>query len=241
MPPNRRDLTSDIGRLLREERERKALTQQEFARRTGRSQQWLSRVERGATAPTTAAVQELFALLGGQLRVQVVPLEADLDAQIDELIHVTEEDRLWSIERHDLVRDRLADVPRVLTGRLAAFLPGAPVPAEALEIAIAEADIDALAAVLSRLTCIRWSERWREFRGYDTDPRHPGALSWLVGSNELRVEVAPTLPRSVTIRIGDHHLSVRPLAELKACDAELAAVMRRVRDRLARAGGPEPG
>lgn len=237
------DLARELGELLRVEREKRRLTQREFAERTGITQQRLSRVERGASALTTESAQRLFAALGLRLRVSVTPLEADLDAEIDRLIGTSDGDRLDFLDWHGLVTGALAEVPYVFTGRLAAFLQGAPVPASRYEIAIAESDVDSLDRVVGRLNCLRWDERWREYCNYLISPRRPGPMRWLCGVTELTVDVEPVPPAALTIEVGGRPLRVRPLAELEARDRELAAIMCRVRTRYparGTAGAPEP-
>lgn len=236
-----RNLSQEIGRLLREEREKAAWTQLAFAKQVNTSQQWLSKVERGTAAPTTATVERLFAALGMKLRVTVVPLEADLDERIDALASASDEDRADVIRRHSVMLSRLAGVRYVFNGRLAAFLQGAPVPAKRLELAITAADLAALSAAIRTINCLRWDERWRDFSNYDVDPLRPGPMRWLSGWTELVIEVFPELPASLTIQVGGRLLPVRPLVELETTDAELATIMARVRQRRGIAAGPGAG
>jgi hypothetical protein len=57
------------------------------------SQQWISKVERGAAGVSLDLVGRLFAGLGKQLRVEVVPLGADMDAEIDQGVAITAAER----------------------------------------------------------------------------------------------------------------------------------------------------
>jgi len=58
------DMRRLVGQNLRRIRERKGLTQERFAKISGFSQQYLSRVERGHRNPTVVTVHELAVALG---------------------------------------------------------------------------------------------------------------------------------------------------------------------------------
>ncbi len=62
-------LAKRVGRLLRIEREKRALTQRGLARRVGTSQQCVSRVEAGRFAASTDLLERLFDAIDLQLDV----------------------------------------------------------------------------------------------------------------------------------------------------------------------------
>lgn len=58
------DMRKIVGRNVRHFREEKGLTQEQFAERSGFSQQYLSGLERGHRNPTVVTVYELATALG---------------------------------------------------------------------------------------------------------------------------------------------------------------------------------
>jgi len=58
------DMRSLVGQNVRRIREKKGLTQEEFAERSGFSQQYISGLERGQRNPTVITVYELATALG---------------------------------------------------------------------------------------------------------------------------------------------------------------------------------
>src|SRR5690349_1400064 len=100
MPGEERTFTATIGLLVQNERARRQLSQARLAKLVGTSQQWLSRLERGSAAPTTVAVERVFAALGLQPRIEVDPLGAELDPEIDENLAISDEDRLALVETY---------------------------------------------------------------------------------------------------------------------------------------------
>lgn len=234
------DLSKEIGDLLRRERERRGLTQDGFAAEAGTTQQRLSRIERAATAATTSAVQRLFEALGLRLRVTAVPLEDD--DGIDGPAVTSEEEKVSLVEYCGFLLDSLAGIPYVLTGRVGAYLQGAPVPVSIVELAVADADLDRLGEVLTTVNCLRYDERWGLYCDYIIDPRRRGPLRWVAFDIEFTVEVEPVLSAAVTIQVGHRTLRVRSLAEIEARDPDLAEIMSGVRARLRRSGAaPVPG
>jgi transcriptional regulator with XRE-family HTH domain len=59
--------------LVREARKRAGLSQAELARRVGTTQSVISRLERGATAPSMQTISDLLRACGFDLEVRVVP------------------------------------------------------------------------------------------------------------------------------------------------------------------------
>ena len=83
--------------LVREARKRAALTQAELAKRTGTTQSVISRLERGATAPSMQSISELVRACGFELQVRMVP----------------HDDQDWSLVQQNL---RLSPTQRVRQG-----------------------------------------------------------------------------------------------------------------------------
>ena len=73
-------LAASIGRLLALERGRARLSQAALAARLHMTQQWISRVERGADGVSLHTVERLFRGLGRQLRFEVESLGPDRPA-----------------------------------------------------------------------------------------------------------------------------------------------------------------
>src|SRR5690349_9227735 len=73
----------DVGELLRIARARVGYDQRNLALRAGVSRTTVSRYETGALSPTVAALGQLLAVCGLQLRLQLEPLMAEVDARVD--------------------------------------------------------------------------------------------------------------------------------------------------------------
>ena len=65
----------DVGSVLREAREQQGLSQRRLALRAGTSQDAISRIERGAEAPTLERLGQLLLALGRRPVLGVEPLE----------------------------------------------------------------------------------------------------------------------------------------------------------------------
>ncbi|WP_194823608.1 helix-turn-helix domain-containing protein, partial [Micromonospora sp. S-DT3-3-22] len=128
-------LATEIAALLRRERGAQRLTQQQLADRAGTSQSAVARVERGGRVPSLDLVERLFAALGRQLAVTTEQLDSHLDAEMDKLAGRSTADRIDELGL-DRLLDRLGELPHLLTGGTAALLQGAPVPLDAVEIAV---------------------------------------------------------------------------------------------------------
>ena len=68
--------TLEIGRALREARERQGLSQRRLALRAGTSQDAISRIERGVEAPTLERFTQLMLVLGQQPVLSIEPSES---------------------------------------------------------------------------------------------------------------------------------------------------------------------
>jgi len=214
-------------------REEAVLTQVQLARRAGVARSTVAAFESGKHAPSLAAIDQLLAALGRQLRLDAEPMAADLDAEIDAAMTVPLGER---VERHagwvpDLLA-QLAGVPFVAEGSVAAFVQGAPLPVAALEIVMADGDLDALYRVLERTRARRWNDRWRDW-GYDPiDPRRDGVRRWMTMCGEVRLRVADELPTAIDMTVGAHRVAVRPLVEIEAEDPAVQRILARLRQRL---------
>lgn len=76
----------DVGDLLRVARQRAGLNQRLLAQRAGASQAQVARYESGSVSPTVATLDRLLAACGLQVRPQLEPLLADVDARVDALL-----------------------------------------------------------------------------------------------------------------------------------------------------------
>lgn len=75
----------DVGEVLRQARARAALDQRLLGVRAGTTQSAISAYETGRVSPTVTTLDRLLAACGLQLRVELEPLLADLDARVDAL------------------------------------------------------------------------------------------------------------------------------------------------------------
>jgi transcriptional regulator with XRE-family HTH domain len=223
-------LARRIGRLLRTERERASLTQEALAYRAGASQQCVSRFETGVTAPTTTMVDRLFAALGQQVRLDLEPLNADLDDQIARAKN--SDGALVAVMLHDLrfLLRKTPDLRYLIDGELAAALHGVPIRPSRYDLAVADRDLDEFADWLCSLpNCLRFSERWRDYRGYDIDPRHAGPLRWRTPFGELCARLLPELPAGVPVCVDGWEVPVRPLFDVERDEPQIARILARVR------------
>jgi transcriptional regulator with XRE-family HTH domain len=225
-------LAEAVGFILGAERNRAQLSQAQLAERLGVSQQWLSRVERGRVNASLATVQRLFAVLGKQLRVEAVPLRADMDIDIDRRLALTEEQRALDIGLHRILLDRLSAIPYAIAGPLAAFAQGAPIDSPSwIDIVVPDKDLDALADVMAKSFCMRWSAKWEDWGHGSTDPRDPGVPRWRIGLSDMRLQIVDQLPPTIAVRVGAQVLRVVPIAEIERADPWLHRLMTRWRQR----------
>jgi transcriptional regulator with XRE-family HTH domain len=70
-------MSTDVGELLRNARERHRLGQRELARLAGTSQAQISRIERGETSPSVQTLERVLAVMGEQLSLHSKPLRGN--------------------------------------------------------------------------------------------------------------------------------------------------------------------
>lgn len=232
---SRGSLASRVGWMFNHERAQRQMSQARAAQHLGASQQWISQVERGIIAPTTDTIERLFAIFDLKVILDVEPTGTGLralDEEIDEVRNLSDDERLAVVDSFRQAFDELAPVPWVVSGRLGAFLQGAPLRVFRLDLAVAEPDLDLLAGVFDSHECDRWNDGLLDYYGAPVHPRLPGPMRWLLGPNELRLEVADRLPASITVGVAGRYLPVRPLSDIEVRDPGVATVMRRVRTRV---------
>ncbi|HEY2948641.1 MAG TPA: helix-turn-helix domain-containing protein [Micromonosporaceae bacterium] len=222
-----RRLARDAGRLFAATRARAGLSQERAAERAGTTQQWLSRLERGRANPRLDQLARLFGAVGARLRLDTAALVEEPDPDL--LPDLSDEDRDALFGDYAYIFRVFAAVPHVIVGRVAALAQGIPVRPTRLDLALAERDLETARGAFDRLACLRWSERWQEFRNADGDPTRPGPMRWqIAGFVELRLDVGERLPSSIEVFVAERRLRVRPLAELAAMDPDVADVLRRI-------------
>jgi len=209
-------LVSLVGQALRQERERRQLTQEKLAILAEVSQATVARIERGDR--------------GVQATLGVEPLDAEIDAQIEALAGVSLHQRV-SETRIDRVRERLS-VPFVFDGPTAALLQGVPVPVNStVHLALCWEDADAFTTWLNANFAQRWNDRWEEFGYLRVDPREPGAHYWRTIPGDIRVRMCDALPTALTVRLDDREYPVVPLVEVVIDDPGTARLVERYRGR----------
>ena len=96
----------DAGRLVRDLRRERGLTQQQLAIRASTTTSAISRLERGHISPTVATMELLLLCLGCRLGLQAEPLEAGIDrSQLRAVTAMTPTQRL----EHALASQRSLD------------------------------------------------------------------------------------------------------------------------------------
>jgi hypothetical protein len=132
--------------------------------------------------------------------------------------------------------DALGELPYVLTGSTAALLQGAPLPVDAVEVAVCWRDSARLTAFLEAAYGQRWNARWAEWGGLRPEPEEPGEHRWQTRYGELRARMCAELPEPVEVRHGGRGYPVEPLVRLALADRRTADLLRRHRQRLGSAG-----
>ncbi|MGW3788756.1 helix-turn-helix domain-containing protein [Micromonospora chokoriensis] len=234
MPSTR--LATMLANAIREQRHLRELSQRELADAAGISQAAVARIENGNRAPSVSVLEALLAAMDVQLVVGVEPLDAHLDARIDDLAVRPLAERIEKLGLDELL-DRLPDFPQVLTGSTAALLQGAPVPVDAPEIALRWQDSKLFTRWLEANYGQRWNARWSEFGGVWLEPEEPGEHRWSTTYGEIRATMCDELPETIEVRHGQRSYQVVPLVELELTDARAAELLRRYRDRQLTSGG----
>lgn len=84
-------MVPEAAALIRDARERHALTQATLARRASTTQKHVSRIERGQISPSVAMLARLLAAMGERLELRAVPgpgdnrSDAEVGADVEEL------------------------------------------------------------------------------------------------------------------------------------------------------------
>ncbi|MBG6069595.1 helix-turn-helix domain-containing protein [Micromonospora ureilytica] len=223
-------LVTLLGAAVRQQRHLRDLSQRQLAALAEVDQAAVARFERGERAPTIAVLERLLAAMDVQLVIGVEPLDAHLDARIDGLAARPIAERIDGLGL-DRLLDRLTDFPQVITGSTAALLQGAPVPVDALEIALRWQDSRAFTRWLETHYGQRWNARWGEFGGVWLEPEEPGEHLWSTRYGEIRATMCDELPETIEVRHGGRSYQVVPLVELELSEPRAAELLRRYRDR----------
>jgi transcriptional regulator with XRE-family HTH domain len=75
------------GELIRDARRRHGLSQRRLALRSGSSQAWISRLERGEVSPSVESLDRLLLVMGESLRLGTERVAGDEDDQTWEELH----------------------------------------------------------------------------------------------------------------------------------------------------------
>ena len=211
-----------VGRLLQARRVRAHLTQGVLADRAGKTQQWVSRVERGQVDLRLSDVETLLAATGARLVVQV----ASGAASADDPDLVAEADMLGELEafadQYAYVWRKFAAVPYLVSGRLAALAQGLPVRPQWVDLLVAEPDLAAANAAMVWLNAVRWSDVNQDYTIYDLTLEAAFPRRFLMRNGlQLRIDVVPETPRGIGVRVGELILQVVPLVWLVAEDPDV--------------------
>jgi hypothetical protein len=161
--------------------------------------------------------------MGLQMRIELEPLDADLDRLIDTYATLPWQERarrlpycLQDLDGH------FAGVPLVVTGAGAAALQGVPVPVNRADLLVVDTD-PALQALCERLSALL-ARLW--------DPeRQEKTTLWQLPIDQARVTLVDPLPDAVMVTVDDARVPVLPLHEIELTDPEAARLLERVRER----------
>ncbi|MET7948629.1 helix-turn-helix transcriptional regulator [Micromonospora sp. NPDC005324] len=233
MPSTR--LVTVLGAAVRQQRHLRDLSQRQLAALAEVDQAAVARFERGERAPTIPVLERLLAAMDVQLVIGVEPLDAHLDARIDDLAAQPLAERIDGLIVNRLL-DRLTNFPQVITGCAAALLQGAPVPVDALEIALRWQDAKLFTRWLEANYGQRWNASWGEFGGLWLEPEEPGEHFWSTRYGEIRATMCDELPETIEVRHGGRSYQVVPLVALELSEPRAAELLRRYRGRQSASG-----
>ncbi|SIN20683.1 helix-turn-helix domain-containing protein [Micromonospora cremea] len=219
-------LVTLLGTAIRQQRHLRELSQCELAELAGVSQAAVARIECGNRAPSIAVLEALLAAMDVQLVVGVEPLDAHLDARIDDLAARPIAERIDELGLHRML-DQLTDFPQVITGSTAALLQGAPVPVKALEIAVRWQDSKRFTHWLEAAYGQRWNARWGEFGGVWLEPEEQGEHRWTTRYGEIRATMCDELPETIEVRHAGRGYQVVPLVQLELTEPRAGDLLRR--------------
>ncbi|MFC4018200.1 helix-turn-helix domain-containing protein [Micromonospora sp. GCM10011542] len=229
-----------LSTAVRQQRHQRGLSQCELAEMAGVSQSAVARIEGGDRTPSIAVLEALLAAMDVQLTIGVEPLDAHLDARIDDLAARPIVERIDELGL-DRLLDRLTEFPQVITGSTAALLQGAPVPVEALEIAVRWQDSKRFTRWLEAAYGQRWNAAWGEFGGVWLEPEEQGEHPWSTRYGEIRATMCDELPETIEVRHAGPIYRVVPVTELELTEPRAGDLLRRYRARqlAGRAAGPD--
>jgi transcriptional regulator with XRE-family HTH domain len=220
-------LISQLGATLRHQRELRNLRQADLAERAEVSQGTVARVERGDRA-ALPMVEKLFAALGLQVRIEVEPLDAQIDTALAKLAAKPIAEHIAELRLAEIA-DQLVDLPFAFDGATAALLQGAPIPGHLVHLAMEWSAADAFTTWLEGHYGQRWHDRWEEYGYLDLHPSRPGAHRWSSIVGQLTVRLVDVLPATIEVRHGERSFRVVPLADVEIADADTARLLQRRR------------
>jgi transcriptional regulator with XRE-family HTH domain len=205
------------------------MTQGLLAERAATSQQWVSRVERGAVDLRLTDAERLFAAAGVSLHVQTAPgvLAATGDPDLVDQADMAAALEMFTEEYAYLWR-KFEGVPYLVGGRLAALAQGLPVRPLWLDLVVAQADVAAANGAMTWLNAVRWSDVNQDYTIYDCDLQTPWPRRFLLNSGlQLRVHVVPDIVPAVPVAVDGRMLPVVPLVKLLSEDPDIAELAHR--------------
>lgn len=229
----------DPAALLRQARAEAGLTQRMLTLRADTSRSSLAKYESGAMSPTVRQLSRLLAACGSQIRCQLEPVGADLDAALDAALAGSADPQTDPAKVDALLRMAesldAGEVCWALDGATALALQGLAV--EHHEFAVALVDDDASRRWLRKVwakgtdrdgfpLAPSWDESNAEVRCYVRRPVYT-----LVGFLQLRFldEPSPAIP----LAVGGRTLPVLPLLTVERDLPRFADLLARWRERQA--------
>jgi transcriptional regulator with XRE-family HTH domain len=89
--------------IVREARSRARLSQRELARRAGKAQSEIGRIEAGRQDPTFATIERLVRAAGFDLKLQLVPRDDHDERLIQGMLALSPDERLRTLEEQSML------------------------------------------------------------------------------------------------------------------------------------------
>ena len=234
MPSTR--LVTLLGAAIRQQRHLRELSQCELAELTGVSQAAVARIESGNRAPSIGVLEALLAAMDVQLVVGVEPLDAHLDARIDDLAARSIGERIDELGL-DRLLDQLPDFPQVLTGSAAALFRARRCLSTRWRSPCGGRTRNCSPAGWRRPTASGGTRAGASSAACGWNPRSRASIVGRPATARSGPRCATSYPKRSRYATADADYRVVPLVELELTEPRAGELLRRYRARQLASGG----